>query len=291
MSNSLRHWPRNRAGPGMWPKPRLIVPGASMPIHSTFWPPWTGPIARNLIDGLPPFSVFSTGATSPVSFAFGRRFRRRPFRRSALDPRADRRQGNPVLSPGFAHLRGLAARVGEDGGLRARLCIVSPATLGGRDCSNHPEPLATNALQRLARRFPLASAHLDLPMGARVGFVLAMTALTGLRRAVFITNLAPVLALLALVLPCPRDFDCGPPSPSSANEALRPGKLLDDHQLPVIRCSFPCVTKRIWCPRSHAPLRHSIIPPKARHQVRCRKRHPETVRAPPAHNWEIGAFR
>lgn len=29
------------------------------------------------------------------------------------------------LSPGFAHLRGLAARVGEDGGLRARLCIVS----------------------------------------------------------------------------------------------------------------------------------------------------------------------
>ncbi|UYQ71633.1 glycosyltransferase [Pelagibacterium flavum] len=144
------------------------------------------------------------------------------------------------LSPGFAHLRGLAARVGEDGGLRARLCIVSPATLEGAIAQTNPEPLATNALQRLARRFPLASAHLDLPMGARVGFVLAMTALTGLAVApVFITNLAPVLALLALVLALPSGFRLWAAFTFERNEALRPGKLLDDRQLPVYTVLVP----------------------------------------------------
>lgn len=143
------------------------------------------------------------------------------------------------LSPGFAHLRGLAARVGEDESLRDRLCIVSPATLDAAIARTNPELLATNALQRLARRFPFAGAHLDLPIKVRVGFVAAVAALTALAVMPGLVNLAPVLAVLALILAVPSAFRLWAAFTFERNEALRPKSLLDDRDLPIYTVLIP----------------------------------------------------
>ncbi len=150
-------------------------------------------------------------------------------------------EGNEVLflSPGLGHLRGLAERIGDDENLRRRLCIVSPATLDAAIAQTNPQLLATNALQRLARRFPFASAHLDLPSGVRAGFVAATAVLAAVAVMPGLLSLAPLLAVLALVLALPSGFRLWAAFTFERNEALRPKSLLDDRELPVYTVLVP----------------------------------------------------
>lgn len=147
-------------------------------------------------------------------------------------------KGNEVLflSPGFAHLRGLAARIGADENLRRRLCIVSPSTLDAAIARTNPALLATNALQRLARRFPFASAHLDLPRWVRVGFVATVAALAATPALLY---LAPILALLAPILAIPSVFRLWAAFTFESNKALQPKRLLDDCDVPIYTVLIP----------------------------------------------------
>ncbi|AEQ50408.1 glycosyltransferase [Pelagibacterium halotolerans] len=143
------------------------------------------------------------------------------------------------LAPGFAHLRGLAARIKQDENLRRKLCIVSPATLDAAIAQTNPEPLTANALQRLARRFPIASAHLDLPLGVRLGFVTSMVALTALATMPAFLNLSPILAVMALILGIPSAFRMWAAFTFERNSPLRPDTLLNDRDLPVYSVLIP----------------------------------------------------
>lgn len=143
------------------------------------------------------------------------------------------------LTPGFAHLRGLAARIKEDDNLRLRLCIVSPATLDAAIAQTNPEPLATIALQRLARRFPIASAHLDLPLSIRLGFVVAIIALTALATLPAFMNLSGLLFLMTLVLAVPSGFRMWAAFTFKRNSPLRPESLLEDCDLPIYTVLIP----------------------------------------------------
>lgn len=143
------------------------------------------------------------------------------------------------LTPGFAHLRGLAARIREDANLRLRLCIVSPATLDAAIAQTNPEPLATIALQRLARRFPIASAHLDLPLSIRLGFVFAIIALTALATLPAFMNLSGLLFLMTLVLAVPSGFRMWAAFTFKRNSPLRPESLLEDCDLPIYTVLIP----------------------------------------------------
>lgn len=150
-------------------------------------------------------------------------------------------EGSEVLflAPGFAHLRGLAARIREDENLRLRLCIVSPATLDAAIAETNPEPLAAIALQRLARRFPIASAHLDLPLWIRLGFVVAIIALTALATMPAFMNLSGVLFIMTLALAVPSGFRMWAAFTFERNSPLRPRSLLDDRDLPIYTVLIP----------------------------------------------------
>lgn len=143
------------------------------------------------------------------------------------------------LSPGLGHLRGLAERIGDDENLRRRLCIVSPATLDAAIAQTNPKLLATNALQRLALRFPFASAHLDLPSGVRAGFVATTAVLAAIAVMPGLLSLAPLLAVLALVLALPSIFRLWAACTFGRNVALRPSSLLDDRELPIYTVLIP----------------------------------------------------
>ncbi|WP_417579813.1 glycosyltransferase [Pelagibacterium sp.] len=166
------------------------------------------------------------------------------------------------LSPGFTHLEGLAARVNEDSSLRRRLCIVSPATLDSAIAQINPEPLASNALQCLARRFPIASAHLDLPMSVRVGFVAAIAVCTLLAALPVFDILSPLLAVFALTLAVPSAFRIWAAFTFNGNEALKPERLLEDQDLPVYTVLVPLRDEAHMVPQITRALQALDYPPE-----------------------------
>src|SRR5690606_16332187 len=93
-----------------------------------------------------------------------------------------------------------------DPDLGNRLCIVSRSTLQAGIAAANADLLTGNAVQRLARRYPLASAHLDLSLGVRAGFVALLVAVVvvSMIPALYIQPL--VLGLVSLVLVAPSVF-------------------------------------------------------------------------------------
>jgi len=93
--------------------------------------------------------------------------------------RASRHGAETVYcAPRCAELVALAGHVETHPELRARICLVPIGALRQEVARTHQELLIEEARQRLARRWPFASAHLDLPLPSRVGFVLGVAALT-----------------------------------------------------------------------------------------------------------------
>jgi len=94
------------------------------------------------------------------------------------------------FAPKFEELVRLRPIVAKDVQLRRRLCVVPGATIRASLAAGHSESLMDAARQRLARRWPYASANLDLGRVTRWLFVLAGLVL------VLLVGLAPVFDLL-----------------------------------------------------------------------------------------------
>jgi cellulose synthase/poly-beta-1,6-N-acetylglucosamine synthase-like glycosyltransferase len=106
------------------------------------------------------------------------------------------------VAPGLSGLARLARRVKAEPELGRQLCIVPPKALRRRLAAHHAGALRANALQKLASKWPLASAHLELGRPVRWGFVIGLAGLVGLAVAapsVLLPILAPVLAVIYLV--------------------------------------------------------------------------------------------
>lgn len=140
-------------------------------------------------------------------------------------------------TPQFADFLWLRAYAAETPALRGRLCVVPPAALRRALVQASGPALLDEARQRLARRWPRASAHLDLTMPARLAFVAGLALLTLLvaaspllPRPLALLLLVPVLVvpallrLLAAILPSPRAL---------------PAPVLSDAELPVYSILLP----------------------------------------------------
>lgn len=77
-------------------------------------------------------------------------------------------------APRCAELVGLRRYVERNPEVRDRICLVPIGPLREEIAQANALRLIDEARQRLARRWPFASAHLDLPLAARVGFVVAV---------------------------------------------------------------------------------------------------------------------
>ena len=79
-------------------------------------------------------------------------------------------------APRSAELIGLAAHIGDHPELRERVRLVPIDALRTEVAESNALQLVTEARQRLARRWPFASAHLDLPLVSRIAFVIGVVA-------------------------------------------------------------------------------------------------------------------
>jgi cellulose synthase/poly-beta-1,6-N-acetylglucosamine synthase-like glycosyltransferase len=102
-------------------------------------------------------------------------------------------------APRFAEFIVLSQRLTP--ALRGRLCIVPPSAVRTRLAELSEDLLLEESRQRLARRWPFASASFDLPFGKRVAFVALLTALVAAAAIApfgFKPLLLPPLAILLL---------------------------------------------------------------------------------------------
>lgn len=76
------------------------------------------------------------------------------------------------VAPSAEEMIALAARRRMDPNSLRDICIVPPRALRATLCARSQEDLLENARQRLAKRWPVSSAHLELPLATRFGFVL-----------------------------------------------------------------------------------------------------------------------
>lgn len=103
------------------------------------------------------------------------------------------------IAPTAEEMIALAARRRMDQNAARDICIVPHSTLRETLQFRSRGDLLTHARQRLAQRWPFASAHLDLPLATRLGFV-ALVALFIIMVAFAPFNLAAWSAGLLLVI-------------------------------------------------------------------------------------------
>ncbi|WP_160299952.1 glycosyltransferase family 2 protein [Devosia geojensis] len=113
--------------------------------------------------------------------------------------------GRDVLfcAPDFSAFLRLAEHVRANPDMRGRLCIVPPRALRAFIAQCAAPVLTTSARQRLARRWPWASAHLELTMPARIIFsALLLTLLVCIVAAPF-SGQPLMIALSILIVAAP----------------------------------------------------------------------------------------
>jgi cellulose synthase/poly-beta-1,6-N-acetylglucosamine synthase-like glycosyltransferase len=107
------------------------------------------------------------------------------------------------LSPGFREFIGLHDYALRDPAAAARIRIVPPQALHDYIASAHAPHLMQNARQRLARRWPHASAHLDLPLRARIAFVVMVLVLIAATVIAPFTGNPVLIAIAILIVAAP----------------------------------------------------------------------------------------
>lgn len=145
--------------------------------------------------------------------------------------------GREVLfvAPRFAALAKLRA-LGHE---RARIWIVSPATLRAGLAEVNADLLLDSATQRLARCAPWGSANLELSKVRRVGFVVSLCAIVALAMATPLALQPIFLPLLTLFLAAPSVFRLWAAFTAERNLPLDTEALLDDAELPVYSVLIP----------------------------------------------------
>ena len=156
-------------------------------------------------------------------------------------------------------LRLAAARLGNEG-LARRLCIVPPRAIRAALQHGCARQLMEEASQRLTRRWPQASANVDLSRPARVAFVILFFL------AVFAVAIAPMLlsavllpavALLVLLPAILRLAVAFLPRPVS-----EPVPMLEDAELPVYTVLIPLRDEAGMVPQLCDAMRALHYPPE-----------------------------
>lgn len=139
-------------------------------------------------------------------------------------------------APTFEGLLMIRERLDAHPAIRQRLCIVPDKALREGLAASSQTILLDEARQRLARRWPYASAHLDLPWRLRLIFVVVLVLLAVLAAiAPFVFRpllLPPLLVLLGLPAALRLAALIRPPKPIEAPR-------LSDAELPIYSVLIP----------------------------------------------------
>ncbi len=155
----------------------------------------------------------------------------RTFRTTLLD------RDVTFCSPRFDDLLRLAQARAGNPELARHVCIVPARALRARLARASSEQLMIEARQRLTRRWPYASADLDLPKPLRVGFLLAFALTTLAVGAAPFYLSALLLPFIALLLLVPAGLRVAAACSPSAGETQPPP--LPDTELPVYSVLVP----------------------------------------------------
>lgn len=143
------------------------------------------------------------------------------------------------IAPDFAHLRALGRHAETHPEMRGRTCIVPPSILRSTLQARFAEQLLDHSRQRLAQIWPFASAHLDLTIGLRLGFVTGFVlVLTAAVLAPFHAQFLLVPLMLALLFfPSWFRFAAIIDEPDAHDDLVTP--LAEDSVLPVYSVLVP----------------------------------------------------
>ncbi|WP_158541619.1 glycosyltransferase [Pelagibacterium lacus] len=151
------------------------------------------------------------------------------------------RGGREVLffTPRLDQVMALRAGMGSHPRWRQRLCVVPPRALREGLAAANAQLLLTGSRQGLSRRYPLAGAHLDLPLTVRLGFVAFLLCAIA-ASAVTIPILQPLLlAPVAIALIAPSIFRLWAAFSLSDDGVLQARGLLADAALPSYAVLIP----------------------------------------------------
>jgi hypothetical protein len=123
--------------------------------------------------------------------------------------------------------------------LSARLCIVPPARLRAALVRQHTASLMASARQRLTRRWPTASASVDLGFGVRLTFLVLGAVVMGLALVAPFLWQPVLMPIVALLLMAPAMMRLLAAVPGLVPPPLATTRQLDDAALPVYSVLVP----------------------------------------------------
>jgi glycosyltransferase XagB len=141
------------------------------------------------------------------------------------------------VAPDFFELVQLAQRCRDQPDLTRRLCLVPAAAIRAELSETAGNRLLDEARQRLARRWPRTSAHLDLALPLRRLLVAVLAALFALTVLAVLYSLPAVSLLIGVLMVVPAILRV-----AAVLVPIAPGPgfaLLDDSELPVYSVLIP----------------------------------------------------
>ncbi len=166
------------------------------------------------------------------------------------------------LSPGLTQFLQIRERVQSQFGLAQRISVVPPAALRAGIMDRAASRLLEDTRSRLSRLWPRASAHLELRLGVRLAFVIALVALALVAAftPIFLQPvLVPVMAFLLLV---PAGLRLAAAIHSvRTGEQIRPPAVPDD-ELPDYTILIALRDEANMIPQLAAALRRLDYPPE-----------------------------
>ncbi|MFD2648476.1 glycosyltransferase [Devosia albogilva] len=170
--------------------------------------------------------------------------------------------GRPVVfsAPDFTRVLRLAEQRRLNPDLRDKICLVPDTALRDFVSRCAAKALIDSARQRLARRWPYASAHLELTRAARLAFIAALVLLVALVLVApyhFQYLLLPLVIVLLLAPSIIRLAALG-----TRPRAGAPPQRPDDAELPVYSVLVPLRDEAQMVPQLFAALRNLDYPPE-----------------------------
>ncbi len=165
-------------------------------------------------------------------------------------------------SAGLNELVRIQKQLHEHPELKKRICLVPPRALRAGIAQRSSKLLLDHARTRLARRWPFASAHLDLSLGARIIFVcslIVMVMIGALTPLGMQGVLVPVLAFLILV---PAGFRLAAASSAARYDFAPIVAPVADNDFPVYTILIPLRDEANMVPQLVGAMKRLDYPPE-----------------------------
>lgn len=169
--------------------------------------------------------------------------------------------GVTYCAPRFEDLLRLGDHFGRYPEPPPQLCIVPVDVLRTAVVETNAARLLDEARQRLARQWPFASAHLDLPIASRIGFVVAVVAVAALAALApfwFKPVFMPLVGMLLVVPAIARLIAAVHPQDTDPD----PARALSDAELPVYSVLIPLRDEAHMVPLLRRAMRALDYPPE-----------------------------